>query len=82
MEVKIPESVRIVELETAPFKTVHEAADWARGHGVVGLMSSVDTGGKGEISILGMQLTQPNATDCIASGRLPHKISYLVESTA
>ena len=67
MEVKIPETLNVVELETAPFKTVHEAADWARGHGVVGLMSSVDTGGKGEISISMMSIGK------MLSGSAMHK---------
>ena len=51
MEVKIPESVRIVKLEQAPFRNVKEANAWVRDHGVIGLMSQVDSGGKGEISI-------------------------------
>lgn len=51
MEVKIPEVVRIVELEPASFKNVKEANAWVRDHGVIGLMSQVDSGGKGEISI-------------------------------
>ena len=51
MEVRIPESVNVVELETAPFKCAKDAVCWAKGHGVVGLMSDVDTNGKGAISI-------------------------------
>ena len=51
MEVKIPETVNVVELETAPFKCARDAVCWAKGHGVVGLMSNVDTNGKGDISI-------------------------------
>ena len=51
MEVKIPESVRIVKLEQAPFRNVKEANAWVRDHGVIGLMSQVDSGGKGEISL-------------------------------
>lgn len=51
MHVFIPDEVRIIELESAPYKTGFEARTWVREHGVVGLMSNVDTGGKGEISI-------------------------------
>lgn len=51
MQVFIPDEVRLVELESARYKTCTEARAWAREHGVVGLMSDVDTGGKGEISI-------------------------------
>lgn len=49
--VTFPDSVIVVELETAPFKCARDADAWARSHGIIGLMSSVDTGGKGEISI-------------------------------
>lgn len=51
MHVFIPDEVRIIKLESAPYKTGFEARTWVREHGVVGLMSNVDTGGKGEISI-------------------------------
>jgi len=51
MNVKIPKAVRIVELEPAPYRNVKDANAWARNHGIVGLMSNVDTGGKGNISI-------------------------------
>lgn len=51
MQVFIPDEVKIVELESAPYKTCIEAKAWVREHGVVGLMSNVDSGGKGEISI-------------------------------
>lgn len=51
MKVCIPDEVKIVELETAPYKTCLEAKHWVREHGVVGLMSDVDSGSKGEISI-------------------------------
>ena len=51
MEKKIPVSVAIVELENAPFKNARDARAWAISHGVVGLMSDVDTKGKGEIAI-------------------------------
>ena len=51
MQVYIPKEVTVVELESAPFKNVKEAMSWVRSHGVVGLMSDVDTKGKGEISI-------------------------------
>lgn len=49
--VNYPENVVVIELETAPFKCARDADAWARSHGVIGLMSSVDTGGKGEIAI-------------------------------
>ena len=51
MEVKIPGSVNVVELETAPFKKYSEAKRWARDHGIVGVMSDADTNGKGDIAI-------------------------------
>ena len=51
MEVKIPEAVNVVELETAPFKKYSEAKRWARDHGIVGVMSDADTNGKGDIAI-------------------------------
>jgi len=58
MEVRIPRSVRIVELENAPFRDAKSANVWARSHGVVGVMSNVDTAGKGEIIISGMSLNK------------------------
>ena len=51
MKVVIPESVTVIELETAPFNNAAAAKDWSCSHGIVGLMSDVDTRGKGEISI-------------------------------
>ena len=51
MNVKIPKMVTIVELDGAPFRNAREARAWAKSHGIVGMMSSVDTGGKGEVSI-------------------------------
>ena len=51
MKVKIPKAVAIVELDGAPFRNAREARAWAKSHGIVGMMSSVDTGGKGEVSI-------------------------------
>ena len=48
---KYPKRVTVIELENAPFRNSDAADDWARTHGVIGLMSNVDTGGKGEISI-------------------------------
>ena len=52
MEVKIPVSVTIVELETAPFRKYSEAKRWAREHGIVGVMSDADTNGKGDSVII------------------------------
>ena len=46
-----PDKVVVVELETAPFRCARDADIWARNHGVIGLMSDVDTKGKGEIAI-------------------------------
>ena len=43
--------VMIVELECAPFSRAKPAYRWAVRHGIAGLMSDVDTGGKGEVSI-------------------------------
>ena len=51
MKIKIPKAVAIVELDGAPFRNTREAMAWAASHGIVGLMSDVDTRGKGEISI-------------------------------
>ena len=51
MEVKIPESVNVVELETAPFNNALGARCWSIEHGIVGLMSDIDTCGKGDVSI-------------------------------
>ena len=51
MEVKIPETVNVVELETAPFNNALGARCWSIEHGIVGLMSDVDTCGKGDVSI-------------------------------
>ena len=42
MEVKIPETVNVVELERAPFKCAREAIAYARSHGIVGIMSVAD----------------------------------------
>ncbi len=46
-----PKKVRIVELENAPFKCAKDAEAYAIGHGIVGVMSNVDTGEKGEVFI-------------------------------
>ena len=46
-----PKTVNIIELENAPFKCAVDAVAYARSHGIVGVMSNADTGGKGEISI-------------------------------
>ena len=51
MEVRIPESVVVIELDNAPFRNAHEAKLWACLHGIPGKMSDEDTRGKGEISI-------------------------------
>lgn len=51
MKVIIPKTVRIVELEVAPFNNAESAKQWACAHGVPGLMSNVDSNNKGEIAI-------------------------------
>ena len=51
MKIKIPKTVAIVELDGAPFRNAREARAWSKRHGIVGVMSNVDTGGKGEVSI-------------------------------
>ena len=51
MKIFIKKELTIIELESAPYKSIIEAKSWAREHGVIGLMSNVDSGGKGEISI-------------------------------
>ena len=48
---KYPKRVTVIELENAPFRNSDDADAWARSHGVIGLMSNVDTGGKGEVFI-------------------------------
>ena len=50
MNMNYPKKVNIIELENAPFRNSEDADAWARSHGVIGLMSNVDTGGKGEVS--------------------------------
>lgn len=51
MEVNIPSTVKIVELEVAPFNNAESAKTWACAHGIPGLMSNVDSNNKGEIAI-------------------------------
>ena len=53
-----PESVTVVELDIAPFRCAKDADSWARSHGIIGLMSDVDTGGKGEIAISAKSLNK------------------------
>ena len=48
---KYPKRVNIIELENAPFRCAKDAVVWAKQHGIVGVMSNADTGGKGEVSI-------------------------------
>ena len=48
---KYPKRVNVIELENAPFRCAKDAVVWAKQHGIVGVMSNADTGGKGEISI-------------------------------
>ena len=48
---KYPKRVTVIELENAPFRCARDAIAYAKGHGIVGVMSNADTGGKGEISI-------------------------------
>ena len=55
---QFPTEVTVVELESAPFRCATDADAWARSHGIVGLMSDVDTGGKGEISISAKSLNK------------------------
>ena len=46
-----PEQVNIIDLAPAPFNCARDAIAYAKSHGIVGVMSDTDTGGKGEISI-------------------------------
>jgi len=46
-----PKNVSVIDLVPAPFKCARDAVSWAKGHGIVGVMSDVDTNGKGVISI-------------------------------
>ena len=55
---KYPKRVTVIELESAPFRCAKDAAVWAKDHGIVGVMSEVDTGGKGVISISGGSLSK------------------------
>ena len=48
---KYPKKVTVIELENAPFRCAKDAVAYAKSHGIVGVMSDTDTGGKGEISI-------------------------------
>lgn len=48
---KFPKCVNIIDLAPAPFNCARDAIEYAKSHGIVGLMSDTDTGGKGEISI-------------------------------
>ena len=48
---KYPKRVTVIELENAPFRCAKDAEAYAIGHGIVGVMSNVDTGGKGEVFI-------------------------------
>ena len=48
---KYPKRVKIIELENAPFRCAKDAVAYAKAHGIVGVMSDVDTGGKGVVSI-------------------------------
>ena len=48
---KYPKKVTVIELENAPFRCAKDAVAYAKSHGIVGVMSDADTGGKGEISI-------------------------------
>ena len=48
---KYPKRVTIIELENAPFRCAKDAVAYAKAHGIVGVMSDVDTAGKGEVSI-------------------------------
>lgn len=41
----------VLELEGAPFRTVKDAVNWAESHGITGVMTDVDTNGKGRFSI-------------------------------
>ena len=46
-----PRSVNVVDLAPAPFNCARDAIDYAKSHGIVGVMSNTDTNGKGEVSI-------------------------------
>ena len=58
MRLTIPKTVNVIELENAPFKCAKDADAWSRSHGIVGLMSNVDTAGKGEVAISGHSLNK------------------------
>jgi len=46
-----PDSVNVIELDSAPFKCARDAIAYAKAYGIVGVMSNADTNGKGEIAI-------------------------------
>lgn len=47
----IPAKCNIVFIEPAPFKSAAEAVEYAKSHGVIGVMSNNDTNCKGEVMI-------------------------------
>ena len=67
-----PSSVNIIELEQAPFRNSADADVWARSHGVIGLMSNVDTGGKGEISISARSIDKMLSGAALQKSVTPH----------
>lgn len=71
MKVSFPQSVTIIELEKAPFKNAKDADEWARSHGILGLMSDVDTHGKGEISISANSLNKMLSGSALAKSVTP-----------
>lgn len=71
MQVFIPEKVRIVELESAPFKNAREALKWAKSHGIIGVMSDVDTAGKGYISISVASIRKMVSTSALSRSVTP-----------
>ena len=48
---KYPKKVNVIDLVPAPFKGAKPAVAWAKDHGIIGVMSDVDTNGKGVVSI-------------------------------
>ena len=68
---KYPRSVKIIKLEMAPFRCAKDAVCWAKEHGVVGVMSDADTGGKGAVSISIMSIRKMVSVSAMSKSVTP-----------
>ena len=64
-------TISVVELESAPFKNAREALKWAKSHGIIGVMSDVDTNGKGFISISVSSIRKMMSTSALSRSVTP-----------